>query len=135
MQRKLQTRESGAALVEAALTLSLFLAIVFSLFDLGYIMFLHQTIASRVEAAARYGALNPTETTGMQNYVLYNAATGSGPVIFGLTASNVSATRSGAGTNDDRVVVTVSGYTYPAISPGLSGHGKPITASMPVEAN
>ncbi len=30
---------------------------------------------------------------------------------------------------------TVSGYTYPAITPGLAGHGKPITASMPVEGN
>jgi hypothetical protein len=71
----------------------------------------------------------------MQNYVLYYSATGSGPGLFGLTTSNVSATRAGAGTNDDRVVVTVSGYKYPAISPGMAGNGKPITVSMPVENN
>jgi Flp pilus assembly protein TadG len=136
MSQKLQKRRnSGTALVETALTLTLFTSIIFSLFDFGYIMFLHQTIASRVEAAARYGALNPTDTTGMKNYVLYFAPTGSGPALFGLTASNVSATRTGSGTNDDRVVVTVSGYVFPAISPAMAGHGKPITVSMPVEAN
>lgn len=135
-QRLRRRRESGTAIIETALTLTLFTAIIFSLFDFGYIMFLHQTIASRVEAAARYGALNPTDTTGMKNYVLYySTATGSGTGIFGLTASNVSATRSGAGTNDDRVVVTVSGYKFPAIYPAMSGNGRPITVSMPVETN
>ena len=130
-----KSRESGTALVETALTLSLYVIIVFSLFDFGYIMFLHQTIAARVEAAARYGALNPTDTTGMKNYVLYYGPTGSGGAIFGLTASNVSATRTGSGTNEDRVVVTVSGYRFPAIYPAMSGNGKPITVSMPVETN
>jgi Flp pilus assembly protein TadG len=130
-----KTREAGTAIVETALTLSLFTAIVFSLFDFGYIMFLHQTLAARAEAAARYGALNPTDTTGMKNYVLYFSTTGSGPGLFGLTTSNVSATRTGAGTNDDRVVVTVSGYQFFAIAPALKGTGKPITVSMPVENN
>ena len=136
MNPKLKTRrESGTALVESSLTLLLFTSILFSLFDIGYIMFLHQTIAARVEAAARYASLNPTDTTGTQNYVLYYSTTGSGPALFGLTASNVSVTRTGSGTNDDRVVVTVSGYRFPAISPGMSGQGKPITVSMPVENN
>jgi len=130
-----KSRESGTALIETALSLSLYDAIVFSLFDFGYIMFLHQTIAARVEAAARYGALNPTDTTGMKNYVLYYAPTGSGSAIFGLTTSNVTATRTGSGTADDRVVVTVSGYKFPAIYPAMSGNGRPVTVSMPVEAN
>lgn len=124
MSQKLQKRRNaGTALVETALTLGLYVAIVFSLFDFGYIMYLHQTIAWRVESAARYGALNPTDTAGMQNYVLYLSTSGSGPALFGLTLSNVSATRTGSGTNDDRVVVTVSGYRFPAIYPAMSGQG------------
>jgi hypothetical protein len=71
----------------------------------------------------------------MKNMVLYNATTGSGTGLFGLTASNVSATRSGSGTNEDRVIVTISGYRFPAIAPAMRATGKPITASMPVENN
>jgi Flp pilus assembly protein TadG len=134
-QRVKKRREAGTAIIETGLTLTLFTMLMFSLFDFGYIMWLHQTLAARAEAAARYGALHPTDTTGMQNYVLYYSTTGSGPGQFGLTASNVSATRTGAGTDDDRVVVTISGYQFFAIAPAMRGTGKPITVSMPVENN
>ena len=127
--------EAGAAVVEATLTLALFLAIVFSLVDAGYIMFLHQTLASRAEIAARYGALNPTDTTGMTNMILYNSVTGSGTGMFGLTSSNVTANRSGSGTSADRVTITIANYHYPAISLLMSGNGQPITVSIPVENN
>jgi Flp pilus assembly protein TadG len=128
-------RRAGTALVETALSLTLYTSIVFSLFDFGYVMFLHQTLASRAENAARYGALNPTDTTGMQNMVMYNATTGSGTGMFGLTASNVTATRAGSGTADDRVTVTVTGFHYPMIAPGMSGTGKDIKVTIPVENN
>jgi Flp pilus assembly protein TadG len=128
-------RRRGTALVEAALTLLLYTSMVFSIFDFGYVMYMHQTVASRVSAAARYGALNPTDTTGMKNYVLYNQATGTGTGIFGISSSNVTATRTGSGTTADRVVVSVTSFAYPMISPGFSGVARPITVTMPVEAN
>jgi Flp pilus assembly protein TadG len=128
-------RQSGTALVETALSLTLYCYIVFSLVDFGYVMFMFQTLASRAESAARYGALNPTDTSGMQNMVLYNSATGSGAGLFGLTTSNVVATRSGSGTGDDRVTVRVTNFHYPMISPGMSGTGKDIAVTMPVENN
>jgi Flp pilus assembly protein TadG len=132
MNRK---RRAGTSLVESALTLGLYTSIVFSIFDYGFVMYMHQAVANRVAAAARYGALNPTDTTGMQNYVLYNQPTGSGSGIFGITSSNVTANRVGSGTNADRVVVTVTGFHYPMVSPGFSGTAKPITVTTPVEAN
>src|ERR1700693_3571793 len=91
-------RRAGTSLVEAALTLGLFTSIVFSIFDFGYVMYMHQTVANRVQSAARYGSLNPTDTTGMTNYVLYNSSTGSGMGIFGITTSSVTANRTGSGT-------------------------------------
>ena len=124
-----------AALVESSLTLLLFTTVVFSLFDFGYVWYLHQTVVDRARAAARYGSLNPTDTTGMKNMVLYYSSTGSGAGLFGLRTSNVSASRSGAGTSADRVTVTVSGLSYFMIWPGRSGTGKPISVSVPVEAN
>ena len=134
-QIKNRKPRAGTALVEAALTLGLYTSIVFSIFDFGYVMYMHQTVANRVSVAARYGALNPTDTTGMKNYVLYNQSTGSGAGIFGITTSNVTASRVGSGTNADRVVVTVTSFRYPMISPGFAGTSKPITVTIPVEAN
>jgi Flp pilus assembly protein TadG len=128
-------RQAGTALVETALSLTLYTYIVFSLVDFGYVMYMFQTLSQRAENAARYGALNPTDSTGMQNYVLYNAATGSGSGIFGLTSSNVTATRSGSGTTADRVTVKVTNFHYPMISPGMSGTGKDIIVTIPVENN
>jgi Flp pilus assembly protein TadG len=128
-------RQAGTALVETALSLTLFTYIVFSLVDFGYVMFMFQTLASRAETAARYGSLNPTDTTGMQNLVLYSSTTGSGAGMFGLTSSNVVATRSGSGTTADRVTVKVTNFHYPMISPGMSGTGRDISVTMPVENN
>jgi Flp pilus assembly protein TadG len=113
----------------------LYLMILFSVFNFGYIMYFHQTLQDRARAAARYGALNPTDTTGMRNVALYYDPAGSGAGLFGLTSSNVSAARSGAGTAADRVTVTISGYTYFAFWPAVSGEGKAVTVSIPVEAN
>jgi hypothetical protein len=84
---------AGTAIIKAALTLGLYCSIVFSIFDYGFVMYTHETVAYRVSAAARYGALNPTDTTGMQNYVLYNQPTGTGAGLFGITSSNVTASR------------------------------------------
>ncbi len=126
---------AGTALVETALTLGLYTAIVFSLFDFGYVMYLHQTVASRLQDAARYASLNPTDTTGIKNYVLYRQTTGSGTGLFGLQTSNVTVARAGSGTSSDRVSITVSGFAFRLIAPGQSGTSKPITASTPVEPN
>jgi Flp pilus assembly protein TadG len=135
MKNTTNCRRRGTALVETSLSLLLYTSILFSLVDAGYVFFLHQTLASRAENAARYGALNPTDTTGIQNMVLYNATTGSGTGMFGLTASNVNVSRAGSGTPADRIIVTITRFHYPMISPGMAGTGKDITVSMPVENN
>jgi Flp pilus assembly protein TadG len=108
---------------------------VFSIFDYGYVMYMHQVVAFRVASAARYGALNPTDTAGMKNYVLYSQASGSGTGMFGMTTSNITASRTGSGTTADRVTVTVTAFHYPMIAPGFSGNAKPISVTVPVEAN
>jgi Flp pilus assembly protein TadG len=126
---------AGTALVETALTLGLFTSVVFSLFDFGYVMFMHQALASRLQIAARYGSLNPADTTGMKNYVLYNQTTGAGAGLFGLQAANVTASRLGSGTTADRVNITVTGFAFRLITPGHSGTAKPMTVSLAVEPN
>lgn len=137
MKRLNRRRSKGATMIESTLVLVLYTVIIFSIFDFGYVLFLHSTLVNRAASAARYGSLNPTDTTGMQNYVLYGQSTGSGSGIFGLTASNVTATRSSSGTTADRVVVTVTGYPFRFVTPWHAGAhtGKDITVAYPVENN
>jgi hypothetical protein len=80
-------------------------------FDVGEMLFVHQTLTDRARNAARWGAVNTFDPTSIQNLVLYGAtapAQGQTP-SFGLAASNVTVTRPAAsvGTPEDRVVVTI----------------------------
>jgi Flp pilus assembly protein TadG len=135
--RNRKRNQRGTTVVEAALTLVLFMTMLFSMFDFGYTYFMHQTIVHRVRAAARYGALHPANTTAIRNYVVYQRPEcGNGTGMFGLEPSDVQVVRTGAGTTADRLNVTVSGYNLFFVTPGQSGSksGKPITVSIPVEA-
>lgn len=128
--------QRGNAMIEATLTLSLFLTMLFSIYDFGWILFYHQTLMHQARTGARYAAVNPTLLTAAQNLVLYNQTTAGSSGILGLTASNVTVTRDGtAGTPDDRITVTVSGYQYTVITLGFAGtyNGKTIIVSIPVE--
>lgn len=129
--------EQGNAIIEASLTLMLFLVLVFSLFDFGFSLFLHQTFLHQARAAARYGAVYaPGDTAAIKNMVLYNQTTGTGNGILGLSPSAVNVIRTGTPNSpDDRIVVTITGYTFTFITPGWAGHktGKPIRVSIPVE--
>lgn len=129
-------QEKGAVTIEATMTLSLFLVMVFSLFDFGFSLFLHETYLHQARTGARYGAVNPGDLSAIKNMVLYNQTTGSGTGLMGLSPSSVTVARNGtAGDTDDRIVVTVSGYTFTLITPGWSGSrtGQPITVTLPVE--
>jgi hypothetical protein len=139
-------RERGQALVESALVLIPFIAIAIGIFDVGYALFLHQTIGSRAQAAARWGAVNPYSAVLIQNKLLYGTPTpvpGQRPWL-GLTGANVNVQHLDAGTSEDRIVVTVSGYSFPFFSAtivrtffgggqAISGSGPPISVSIPYE--
>ena len=135
MKRKKNTGEAGSAMVEAVLTLTLFLTILFSLFDFGFDLWQYQTIVHRARTAVRYGATNPTDTAGMQNLFLYNQMTAGTNPLFGLAASNITVTRTGSGTNDDRLTLGVTGITFTRITMAWAGKkdGVPVTVGIPVE--
>jgi len=128
-------------LIESSLVLLVFLMILFSTFDFGQALFLHQSIVERVRAAVRYGAVNSYDGTGtaIQNYVLYGQPTAPAPgtpTFYSLTPSMVSVQRADAGTEDDRIVVTVKNYPYVFLTPFLAEQktGAPIMETLPYEA-
>jgi Flp pilus assembly protein TadG len=128
-------RRRGQAIVEGALVTLVLAAMLIGIFDLGLVLFIHQTFATRVRSAVRYGVVNTYDETAIKNMVLYGQPTAGASGAFGLTAAMVSVAETGVGTNDQRIVVTISGYPYRFFSPWIGGafNGRSIMASLPLE--
>ena len=131
-RRKLQR---GAVMIETALVFSAFTFMLIGAADFGQFLFIHQALVERGRNAARWGALSdPTNTTAIQNMVLYNQPTAGTSAYFGLSRSNVQVTNPGAGTNDSRVAILITNYPYVVLSPLIGGtyNGPNISVTYPV---
>jgi len=131
-------RRRGSALVEGALVALVFLVTLIGIFDLGQVLFVHQTFVERVRSAARYAVVNTFNETAFKNMVLYNQTTvpeGRTSGIFGLTQAQVSVTQYDVNTNDHRIVVAINNYPYRLFSPLIAGYftGRGIIISLPSE--
>ena len=125
----------GSALIETALIFTTFAFLLIGIFDFGQFLFVHQALVERARSAARWGLVNdPTNTTAIQNMVLYNQSTAGATGYFGLTASMVQVSNPGSGTSDNRIVVFITGYPYIVLSPYIGGThtGPNITVVQPV---
>jgi hypothetical protein len=137
----------GQALIETSLVLVLLMAFVLGTLDFGQYLYFHQALSERARAAARYGAVNPADRSGILNVAIYNdpsgAPGGASPLLPGLNASMISVClpgdRSCADPStgaDSRVTITITGYpmvTFNLFMP-RSFTNRPITASLPSEA-
>jgi Flp pilus assembly protein TadG len=132
-------RSRGSTMVEMTLIATMFFALLIGIADFGQFLFIQQAVVERARAAARWGAANgPTNSSAIQNMVLYLQATqppGQTPSL-GLAPSMVSVSTPDAGTANYRLVVTISGYSYQALSPYLarSYRGAPVSVSVPLGA-
>ena len=118
-------------MLEGALVTLILAVVLIGIFDLGQVLFVHQTFVAR----ARYAVVNTYDVTTIQNMVLYGQPTARAAGVFNLTAGMVSVSRQDAGTSEQRIVVTISGYPYRFFSPwiGRVMTGRPIIASLPLE--
>ncbi len=122
-------------MLEGALVTLILAAVLIGIFDLGLVLFIHQTFVARARSAVRYAIVNTYDVTAIQNMVLYGHPTAGTAGMFNLTAGMVSVSRQDAGTSEQRIVVTISGYPYRFFSPWIAGvmTGRPIIASLPLE--
>ena len=140
-------RERGSVMVETALIASAFLCMLSGIIDFGQFLFIHQTLAERAREAVRYGIVtDPTNSTLIQNVVLYGQASG-GPVpstpqstdlgIFNVPRSDVIVSATGVTTDDYRLTVQIKNYAYTIYSPFISRSytGPNILASLPLGIN
>jgi Flp pilus assembly protein TadG len=144
---KRMQRERGSALVEGALICMAFFYMLLGAIDFGQFLYIHQTLTERAREGVRYGAVNtPTDSTSIQNVVLYGQASGgSVPTspqstdkgIFNVLRSDVTVTAAGSATDDYRLTVEIKNYSYTMYSPIISGSytGPNIFASLPLGIN
>lgn len=134
-------------MVEGALILLILLTMLVGIVDFGQFLFIHQTLSERARSAVRYGIVNdPTNTSAIQNVVLYGQASGgsvpnnpsnSDTGIFNLQRSNITVSTTGSATDDYRLTVQIQNYTYTIYSPIIAGsyNGPNILASLPLGVN
>ena len=127
----------GSVLVEIALVAVLFFGIIIAIMDLAQFLFCEQALVERARAAARWGAVtDSSNSTAITNVVLYAQSTipTAAKPYFGLTPAMVSVSTPDVNTDNYRLVITISGYSFPLISPFLSGRfgGAPITVAVPL---
>jgi Flp pilus assembly protein TadG len=131
-----QTR--GSALVELALVFVLFAVLFMGIMDCSQFLFHQQLLVEKVRAAARWGALHdPSDITAIRNMVLYSQAatpTDGRRPSFSLTSSMVEVSSPDIDTDNYRLTVRLSGYSYEVISPYLARryNGPPIVVSVPL---
>lgn len=86
--------QAGQSLVESALILTAFMALLLGMTGIGELVFVRQTLADRAHQAARWGAMNTYDPTAIRNIVRFGTATPeSGLTPFAglaLTAVDVS---------------------------------------------
>jgi Flp pilus assembly protein TadG len=121
-----------------ALIYLVFACMLIGAFDFGQFLFVHQALVERARYAARWGAINdPTDTASIKNMVRYyqpaDPPAGT-PSYFSLTDSNVTVTNPGSGTDNYRLNIQISGYSFTVVSPYLAGNltGAPVTVSVPL---
>jgi hypothetical protein len=134
----------GQSLIEAALTLFAFFALLLGVADCGQVLFAHQSLVERARGAARWGSLHPGEgTEPIVNLVLYGQT--QAPLkettgYLGMTPANVQVVYQPATPDrpdDETVSITIVNFESHLFSPWLSRvlvSARPVLVSAPVAA-
>jgi hypothetical protein len=130
-------RTRGQGLVEAAMVLLVFFALLFGVVDCGQVLYAHQVLVERVRSAVRWGTLHPYDGTGEQvaSLILYDQPDEprmSRAGFLGLTRANVQVRYQPATAerpDDQMLSVAIVNYESHFFSPWIA---KTIVSPRPV---
>lgn len=135
----------GQSLVEAALVLLVFLALLLGVFDCGQVVVAQQSLTERVRGAVRWGAVHPWDgPDAIVNLVLYNQTTeptDATTAFLGLKPANVSVTHRAATPEqpDDEILsVAIVNFESHLYSPWIAKtlvSPRPVLISAPMAAH
>jgi Flp pilus assembly protein TadG len=140
MDRKRNNRkgEKGSTLIEFTVVASVFFMMLIAICAGSNLYFTHNALVEVTRRGARYAATQPSDTvcgtptpsgsgncaaclTRIRNYAIYGNAAGTGtPMVNGLQPSNVNVTYSNFGVGQGSVSVSITGYTYYFVIPGIN---------------
>ncbi len=120
--RRFLKREQGTHMVELAIALPIMLVLFASLAEFGRFFYTYTTLTNAVRAGARHAckweknaSWTFPETSKMVVYGDYTD-TSKGPILPGLSTSNVQITANGPSVNNiDSVTVSIKNYAYQPI--------------------
>ncbi len=115
-RKKIIADEDGQSLVELALTITFLLILLAGVIDLGRLMFVFIELRDAAEEGAIYGALSPTDTSGIIQHVRDYANTPVDLSDTGLVSVSVSTIGGACAGNSVEVTVT---YTFTLTTPFL----------------
>lgn len=133
----------GQGLVEAALVLLVFFALLLGVVDCGQVLYAHQALVERVRGAVRWGTIHPYDGTGEQiaNLVLFdqlNPPSVNNQGFLGLTRANVQVryqAPSPERPDDEMLTVAIVNYESHLFSPWIARtiiSSRPVLISAPV---
>ena len=125
-------KQSGQSLVESALVLTAFMALLLGMVGVGELLFVRQTLADRARMASRWGALNGYDASGIRHIVLFGTAQprpGETPFL-GLMPAAIDVSNPGCPGPACRVVVAVPEHGIRSVEPA-PGATAPLVASTP----
>jgi Flp pilus assembly protein TadG len=114
-----ESRECGAALVEYAIALTVFLTAMFAVMEFGRALWVHNALSDAARRGARYAVLNSASNIdAVKNVVVYgDPAGGTQPVVPNLTTDKVTVTYTDFALNKGTASVSVTGYQFQFVIP------------------
>ncbi len=109
----------GQSLVETTLILAAFMGLLLGMVGIGGTLFARQTLAGRVQDAARWGAVNSFDAPAIRNLVLYGTAAPAKDAqpFLGLSPSDVAVAEPGCPGVDCRVSVEIPQHGIRSVEP------------------
>ena len=141
--RNARQSERGQTLIEGALALMVFFALLFGVIDCGLVLVRHQSLVERVRSAVRWGVVRPWDGSGEQiaNLILYDQPTepaGATGSYLGLTRDNVQVRyqpASPARPDDEMLSVSIVNFRHQFLSPWITQifiNPRPVLISAPM---
>jgi Flp pilus assembly protein TadG len=130
--------ECGGTLIEFAIVASTFFMMLLAICAGSNLYFTHNALVEATRRGARYaatqaatspaGALRTTSgcdstgpsLTSIRNYTIYGNSAGTGTNLINLQSANVCVEYSNFGVGTGSVSVSVTGYTYNFVIPGIN---------------